>query len=438
MAERKNQGHNKAQAIIAKYIKESGAEDNVNFTSTVNYATSEEVEKLKKPTVEDYFNEIRGRTTVPVCNIEIEIEPQQKRLNLIFRNSLNIRDMGNPQLGEEDKSNRKNLSMNIIKANKKDNKVCVVYGGDLIGVEWELKYLNNAKILKQETDDGSKESKALFYALGERKRVLKRDIEFSLAQGVEVYLLNGAQEHRVNKYFKIDVLQEIMDSINNPRLHFIRGVNTMVNVVKKCEDGTSRYATIGFQTNNMYSKARQGQSAVSAVKLNSGKNNGDIVFVTNTNVAGKKGDNEYYVSGESKYINAVKGKYPTESPKNYNVFSLNVVDSREITVIQGHNLPILNPLEKIVYDEMRQKEYVENIILENISNEVKRITQTDDATTQDKVKSLQYYKNRYEKRMNSDLSDSKKDTAIETEPKLLEGPKEPDSDDGMGGNGNEL
>lgn len=407
MALRKNQGKNKAEAIIEKYMKESGAEDNINFTSTINYATGEEVEKLKKPTVEDYFNEIRGRTTIPVSDEEITIGANQKRLNIIFRNSLNIRDMGNPQLGEEDRSNRKNLATNILKANKQSNKVCVIYGGDLIGTEWELKYLNNAKILKQETDDGSAESKALFFALGERKRVLKRDIEFSLSQGVDVYLLNGAQEHRVNKYFKIDVLQEIIQTIKNPNLHYIKGVNTMVNVVKKAGNGKHKYATIGFQTNNMFSKARQGQQAVAAVRLNSGVNNGDVVFVTNTNVAGKKGDNIYYVSGESRYINAVKGKYPSESPKNYNIFSLNVVANHEITLIQGHNLPTLNPLEKIVYDEACQKVFVEKVILENISKEVKKITTPEDALESDKVKTLQYYKDRYEKRVNSDYANTK-------------------------------
>ena len=383
MSTRKNQSENKGQELLDKYMRESGDDFTGNLRGNVNWATAEEIKNLKRPTQQDYFDAIHNRQTNPVSDEVIVIDEQQKALNLIFRNGLNIRDMGNPMFGEEDRTNKKNLSTNIKRADAEHNKVCVIYGGDLLGEEWELKKLNNAKIIEQDIMDASYQEvkgladdilrdeekpqkndtnhikKALFFALGERVKVLKRDILYTLKHpGVEVYLVNGAQEEKINKYFKIDVLETLRVAINNPRLHYIRGVNTVVNVEKKNENGHNAFATIGFLTNNSLSKARKGQAAINAVKLNSGENMADVVFSTNTNVAGKKGPREYYVSSESTFIETPAKKNPAERPRGYNTFSLRIPANREITVIEGTNVPHANPLEMIVY-----KEYVKNEVM---------------------------------------------------------------------------
>lgn len=397
MAGRKNQGANKSKEVVDKYFKESGGEENEKFTQTVNWATSEEVASLKKPNTEDFYNEVKERSTSPISEKEIVIENNQKRLNLVFRNALNIRDVGNPQYGEENRANRKNLSVNIEKADPSENKVIVVYGGDLLGTEWELKHLNNAKIIASEGKNGTIK-KALFYGLEERVKVLIRDIEFTLSHNnVEVLLLNGAQEHKINSYFKKDILQEVVDRIGSDRVKYVKGVNTILNVAKKAGNGSKTYATIGFQTNNMQSKAKQGQSAVNAVKNNSGENDADVVFVTNTNVSGKKGKNFYFVSSEAKFLNTSKGKFPSLSPKNYNTFSLNLAGPREFTVIQGTNLPKHNFLEQLVYEEMRKSEYIKQVLLENVSKEIDKITSTEQYINKDLVKTLQYFNKKYEK-----------------------------------------
>lgn len=415
MAGRKNQGAEKAKAVTQKYFAESGAEDKPDFTKVVNWATAEQVEDLRKPSVEDLFNEIKSKTTEPVSDVEIIIEPEQKRLNLIFRNSLNLRDISNPQLGEEDRSNRKTLQTDILEADPKENKVCVVYAGDLIGTEWELKHLNNAKILEQETKSGRKISKALFFGLNERKKALKNDIEFALSMGVDVYLINGAQEHKVNRYFKIDILEEIKNEINSDKLHYIRGVNTIVNVGKQYKNGRKVYSTIGFQTNNSMSKSSKGQQVVTAVKANSGVNKADQVFVSNTNVAGKKGSNTYFVSGQSRFINTSRGKNPTESPKGFNTFSLNLAGPGEITVLMGSNLPKSNPLEMIVYSEAKRMEYIEKVILENTRKQLAEISKDANNNLNAKVKTLQYFKSKYDKRAEEAVEKEEENAQAEKE-----------------------
>ena len=412
MANRKNQSPNKAQEVIDKFIKESGEDYTGDLRNNVNWATGEEVKNLKKPNSQDFFDEIKNRTTNPISNEVIYIDKNQQSLNLIFRNSLNIRDMGNPLYGEEDKSNKENLRRNIELANPNENKVCVIYGGDLLGSEWELKRLNNAKIITQQSiketqkvetgeflEDGKEicdgeVKKALFFALGEKVKVLKRDIRFALSQGVDVYLMNGAQEEKINKYFKINVLKTIAKDINNEKLHIIEGVNTIINVAKQVGD-TYKYSTIGLLTNNSLSKARQGQQAVSGVKMNSGENNADVVFVTNTNVAGKKGRNVYYVSGESTYMNVASKKSPVVAPKFYNTFSLSMNDSHDFIVIEGHNFPSVNDLEMKLYTEMKRQQLIKKQIVKNFEEELNETCSHENISDANKI--IKYYKNKKQK-----------------------------------------
>lgn len=395
MSTRKNQSENKAQKIIAKYIKYSGEDYTGNLRENMNWATGEEIDNLKRPTSKDFFDEVRNRRTESISDETIVIEENQKALNLVFRNGLNIRDIGNPMFGEENSTNKKNLSNNISLADAQNNKVCVIYGGDLLGEEWELKRLNNAKIIKTIDDSSYQEmkgilddvqddnakppkkndvvyiKKALFFALGERVKVLKRDIVYTLRHpGVDIYLVNGAQEEKINKYFKIDVLKTIVEAINDPRVHYIKGVNTIVNVEKKNKDSASCFATIGLLTNNSLSKAQKGSAVVNAVKLNSGENLADVVFVTNTNVAGKKGPNDYYVSGESTFTETPAKKMPSDRPRGYNTFSLRVPSNGEITVIEGCDMPKENPLEMIVYREFVKNEVMRDTLKRRLASEI--------------------------------------------------------------------
>lgn len=407
MPKLKNKTEQKTEILMDKFMGESGDEYTGSLKENTNWATGEEIKNLKRPTQQDLFNEINNRQTDPVSDKEIVIQPHQKALKLIFRNGLNFRDMGNPMYGEENKTNRKNLSRNIMLADSENNKVVVIYGGDLLGEEWELKYLNNARIIETNIDNASyqevksiadkvlKENekpqkndvghvkKALFFALGERVKALKRDIRYILNNhpNVDIYLMNGAQEAKINKYFKINVLQTIVNGINDPRVHYIRGVNTIVNVEQKHEDGTSTCAALGFMTNNSLSKARLGATAKNAVKMNSGENLADAVFVTNTNVAGKKGPKDYYVSSESTFIESVAKKFPAVRPRGYNTFSLTIPANEEVTVVEGSFAPKTNPLEMIVYEEYVRNEIAREVLkrraIAQIDSEFSLPTSTD-------------------------------------------------------------
>ncbi|MBP5651111.1 MAG: hypothetical protein J6X00_00350 [Clostridia bacterium] len=413
MPQRKNQGKNKGEAVIDLFRKRNGEDLTTNLWKNVNWATADTVEELKGASGQDYFDAIRNRHTSPISEETIVIGPHQKALNLVFRNGLNIRDMGNPMFGEEDKTNKKNLSTNITLADAEHNKVCVVYGGDLLGEEWELKRLNNAKIIESTVGDASYQElksiadevlaegekpakndtetvkKALYFGLGERVKVLKRDILYALKHpGVEVYLVNGAQEEKINKYFKIDVLQTVVNMINDPRVHYIKGVNTIVNVEKKHQDGKSTFATIGLLTNNSLSKSRKGQAAVNAVKLNSGENMANVVFVTNTNVAGKKGPKDYYVSSESTFIETPAKKNPADRPRGYNAFSLRVPENGEITVIEGANTPQSNPLEMIVYKEFVKNKVMRETLKRRMTEELDKLALPEG---KDPVRTIQQY-----------------------------------------------
>lgn len=410
MAGRKNQTPVKTSSILEKFIKWNG-EDNVgNLRNNVNWATAEEVDKLRKPTTDDFFRAVRSRTTDPVASEVFKIGEEQKNISFIFRHSLNIRDMGNPWFGEEDKSDRKELVDSIRRCNPQENKVCVLYAGDLLGGEWELKRINNAKIISDSPieelrgvaeevyGDGAKElkgaetiRKALYFALAERTRVLERDIKFALAQGAEVYLFNGAQENKINSYFKINILQTVVSHINHPNLHFIDGVNTVVNLEKANKGGKPYYCTVGLLTNNGESKAVNGQSAVSAVTKNSGRSLADIVFATNTNVAGKKGPNLYFPSGQSTYINIAKKKMPVLAPKRYNIFTIALTNNHEFSVIEGPPVPKVSSLEKAVYDEMMRQEYIKQFILMGVERELERVISNKSA---DPVKTMQYFASR--------------------------------------------
>ena len=411
MAGRKNQTPNKQNSILEKFIKWNG-EDNVgNLRNNVNWATAAEVEKLRKATTSDFFAAVKSRTTAPVTPEVFTIEPTQEAISFIFRHSLNVRDMGNPWYGEEDKGDRKELVDSIARCNPLRNKVCVLYAGDLLGGEWELKRINNAKIITdspieelrsvaeevygEEAKDELKTSavirKALYFALAERTRVLENDIKFALKQGAEVYLFNGAQENKINSYFKINILQTVVNHINHPRLHYLDGVNTVINLERKHTSGAPFYCTIGMLTNNGESKAVNGQSAVAAVMKNSGRSLADIVFATNTNVAGKKGPNLYFPSGQSTYKNVAKKKMPELAPKRYNMFTIELTGNHEFSVIEGPPVPMADPLEKAIYDEMMRHEYIKNIITYNLTKRLEAIT-TYPMT--DSVKTMRYFINK--------------------------------------------
>lgn len=367
---RPNQGEVKGQKVAAAWLKKSGGEQGTaGLRNNVNWLTSEEFEALEDPVQQNFYDEQAAHKTSPISNETIVIEPNQEYLNLILRCGLNIRDLGNTMRGEQDGTNREQLKSDIEEADQWHNKVVLVYAGDLLGKKWELKDLNNAKVIvkKTATETEPEKKTALFFGIADRKNVLKRDIRYVLRNfpNVDIYLMNGAQEAKINKYFKGNILQEIVNEINDPRVKFIPGVNTMIVVERKHENAKSDYATIGLQTLGGLSKANKGSTVANAVRMNSGENLSTVVFATNTNVAMRAASNLYFVPGESEFMETYEKKMPKVRPEGFNTFCLDIVGHNEIDVLQGANFPeVQDPLEQIVYREKVINEVLREILQE--------------------------------------------------------------------------
>ena len=377
---RPNQGADKGKAVAAAWIKKSGGESGTaGLRHNVTWLTTEEFEALEDPVQQDFYDERESHKTSPIAEEEIVIEPDQEYLNLTIGSSLNIRDLGNGAFAEADGTNKEILKNKLQIADSSRNKVVLFLAGDLLGKEWELKFLNNAKVIMKKNGKQA----ALFAGLDERKTVLKRYIRYVRRNfpNVDIYLMNGAQEARINKYFKKNVLKEVVEELNDPHVKFIPGVNTMVVVERKREGAKSFYSTLGFLTNNGLSKANKGQTVLNAIKLNSGENLATVKFATNTNVSGKKGPNLYCVPGWSEFEESYDKKMPKIRAQGNDTFCLDVVGDDEIDVLQGPNFPeIEEPLEYIIHEEEVWNEELQNVLIERYKAEVQKkysLPQTD-------------------------------------------------------------
>jgi len=322
--------------------------------SKVNLATNEVVENLDAALVDDYVSEVLNRKVSIVADNTILLEKEHECLNLIFYCQANYFDMSNPQKGICSGKNEEILN-NLGQVNP-NGKTIVVFGGDLLGEEWQIKYLKNARI---------ENNKALYFGLNKRKARLIRDIKkfFSysdkLGLDIDLYLMRGYQEHFIIKELNRDVMEEVVQELcdkytrnGKSRIHYLNdGVSMAVNVVKKNKNKTSFNATIGFQT-NMKNKTLTAKGEASASYSYNGSLPSNVCFVCNGNFAGKLGDRTYHVSGQSQYIRTPKGKKPQLAPKGYNVFTIYVEDDNELTVQEGganiypNGLEIQNEIHK--------------------------------------------------------------------------------------------
>ena len=392
MSNRKNQSPKKTEVIVERFITGNGEDIAGGIRDNVNLATSERIKRAKKPNQGHYIRAIAGRRTDRVSDQTIKISKDELNCVFIFRCGINALDMGNPMYGLEDGSNYVNLNNNIERALELGAHVIVVYS-DAFGTEWEMKRLNNAKIAPFNPDDKDNTDEVLeYYPLGSRMDFVARDVERVLKhEGVEVYFMNGAQEEKINKYFNIDIMEKLMKKLgNNPRIHYIKGVNTMVNLEQELKDGTSRFATVGFLSNNSLSKACKGPLALSAVVQNSGVNSANEVFALNTNIVGKKGDHLHCPSSESTFVETAAKKMPAKRARGRNVYTLSVPQNGEITLIEGFGLPKSKPLEMIVFEQYAITEAKRIVLRNRLEDELNKTALPTDT---DPVRGIMQYIN---------------------------------------------
>ena len=218
----------KSNHILEKWYEENfqkkDAEKLESFKiSKVNLATNEVVENLETPLVEDYVSEVLHKKTSIVADNTITLTKDNECLNLIFYCSTNYFDIGNPQKGICSGKNEDILA-SFASVNP-NGKTIVVFGGDLLGEEWEIKYLKNAKI---------ENNKALYFGLNKRKARLINDIKkfFNYSErlglDIDLYLMRGFQEHKIIKELNRDVMQEVLDELKDKfikdgatRIHYL-------------------------------------------------------------------------------------------------------------------------------------------------------------------------------------------------------------------------
>ncbi|MBE5745799.1 MAG: hypothetical protein E7359_00720 [Clostridiales bacterium] len=362
--------------ILEKFYEENFQKKDASIlesfkVSKVNLATNEVVEGLETPLVEDYVQEVLSRKISVVSDNVVEIAKNQECLNLIFYCSANYFDMSNPQKGICSGKNEEIIA-NLSSVNP-NGKTVVVFGGDLLGEEWQIKYLKNARI---------ENNKALYFGLNKRKNRLIRDIKkfFSFSEklglDIDIYLMRGHQEHFIIKELNRDIFEEVVLELQDKyvsngktKLHYLSsGVSLALNVVKKNKNKPAYSATIGLQT-NMKNKTLTARGEASASYSYNGSLPSNVCFVCNGNFAGKLGDRTYHVSGQSQFIRTPKGKKPQLAPKGYNVFTVYVENDNELTVQEGG----ANIFPKGL--ELQNEEYKENkkqeILLETCEKLIK-------------------------------------------------------------------
>lgn len=334
--------------------------------SKVNLAENETIEISTVATASDYTKQISNKKTATVTKQDFVIDQDENGFNLIFYSGTNYYDKSNPQVGRVDNLTRNIIQHQLSKVNK-GGKTHVIFGGDLLGNEWELKYLRNADI---------RDGKIYYYGINKRKERLVCDIKayFRIAKimGIEnlhLYLMRGAQEHKIMKELGRDILQEIIDDLNIENLHYIdEGVSLGLNVVKKGKKNT--YGIMGIQTNQT-GKATTIQGANRSAVKDNGELYANLIFRTNSNVVGKISSGEVYnVSPQSTYLRTPRMQKPETHSRFYDVFWVNLEDDYEFSVVDGGiNIFDLNiDLEKKLYENRTKKYLLVDMCLESVES----------------------------------------------------------------------
>ncbi len=371
----------KENYILEKFYEENFLKKDAQYlenfkVSKVNLAKNDVVENLDSASVEDYVNEVLKKKRDVVSSETITLDKNHECLNLVFYCSTNYFDIDNPQKGICSGKNEEIIN-NLSDVNA-CGKTAVIFGGNLLGEEWQLKYLKNARI---------QNNKALYFGLNKRKYRLMRDIKkfFTLGErlglDLEIYLMRGFQENFIIKELNRDILEEVYLELKdrysngkNCRLHYLDGgCSLALNVVKKNKNRTQYSAQIGLQT-SMNNKSLTARGEDSASKKNRPLPV-DSVFVCNGNYCGKLDDKTFHVSGQSQYLRTSKNNTQILAPKGYNVFTVYLENDNELTIQEGgYNIyPSSLGLEKEIYKENKKTDCLFKICTNEFNKKMEEV-----------------------------------------------------------------
>lgn len=348
------------------------------IVSKVNLAQNETVATAAIASASDYPNYVSQKKTKTVTSQSIKIGQNETGFNLLFYSGTNYYDKSNPQNGRKDNLTRCLIRHQLEKVSHL-GRTHIIFGGDLLGNEWEIKYLRNASII-----DG----KIYYFGINKRKERLASDIKTYLSiaeslkiKNVDIYLMRGAQEHKIQKELGRDILQEVVDELALPNVHYIdEGVSLGMNVTKAGND--KLYGIMGLQTNQT-GKATTVRGANNSAIRDNGTLNADLIFRCNSNIVGKiNGEQIYNVSSQSTYVRTPRMQKPEFHAGFYDVFWVNLEGNNEFSVVDGginifdNNLA----LEKKVYENKIKNELLLKHCMQMIDKDLYNTMQEEEKT----------------------------------------------------------
>ncbi len=152
-------------------------------TETVNLARNKKVEKATLADEEAYFSSVENKEIPLVANEPIKVGRDQN-LHIINISDTHYFDTKNHAKGIEDGTYYEAIKDALSNKDAKDKTVAFL-SGNLIGSEWLISNLGNAKLTKK--------NEILFWGLQKRIDKLIEDINFIATEGADEIILMNTQ-----------------------------------------------------------------------------------------------------------------------------------------------------------------------------------------------------------------------------------------------------
>lgn len=414
-----NMSGKKAEILIEKYFDANITAEHKRSNEvkrTLAGLTADEVNEIAFANKLDYINQVIEKTKEGI-GPEICLGEGQTGFNIVFYNDTNYFDLARPQSQIDILDKREKIRKQLKKVDKNE-KVVVVFGGNLLGEEWKLANLRNALVLETkeytdlidailqsgiDTDSKNKITQSLqtledpadeetqkkverivgYWGIKKRTAQLRNDIRTYLSvareldiKDFEIILMNGAQEHKVKQKFNLDVLEKVYNELKDkfPNITYVnQGVNVIFPVFTNNKGKNSLHISLNIQTNSR-TKAKKASSVLLASDRENGPTNASACF--RLNVANFSGCYQgiFYPTGQSMFNKASKGDNPERAPQDRDVYHIDITDNDKCEVTRGGSIDFDNySLERILNEELLKRDCIKEIIMEIYEDKINNI-----------------------------------------------------------------
>lgn len=414
-----NMSGKKAENLIEKYFDANITEEHKRSDEvkrTMAGLTADEVNEITFANKLDYVRQVAEKTKEGI-GPEICLKEGQTGFNIVFYNDTNYYDLARPQSQIDILDKREKIRKQLKKVNNQE-KVVVVFGGNLLGEEWKLANLRNAlildtkeytdlihAILDSEIDETSKNKIAHsletledptdeettkkverivgYWGIKKRTSQLRNDIRTYLSvareleiKDFEIILMNGAQEHKVKQKFNLDVLDKVYNELKEKcsNITYVdQGVNVIFPVFTDHKSESSHHISLNIQTNSR-TKATKASSVLAASNRENGPTNACACF--RLNVANFSGcyQGVFYPTGQSMFNKASKGDNPERAPQDRDVYHIDITGNDKCEVTRGGSINLNEyALERVIKEEQLKRDCIKEIIMEIYETKVNNI-----------------------------------------------------------------